>query len=309
MDSVSTNPDWFVTVQKCLMIENSVELCDEGVGGTYFIRDSEDQYMAIFKPVDEEPGAVLNPKKRLQNPLLLPGGGAIRERAAFLLDTNHAARVPETLLVDNFKHEHFNNHDKVLLRKNGSLQKYIKNIGHSDTMGSSNFPVTDIHHIGILDIRLLNLDRNGENILVVKDPQTGYLTLIPIDHSYTLPENLNDQFYFEWLYWRQAKLPFNASTLQLIESIDIDADSMILGHLGIDQKAIQLMRFSSILLKKGAKAGLTLYQIACWLTTPRPRNEVSQLRGLVDKSNQLSKFNPLHVERIFEQLVDELISS
>jgi hypothetical protein len=290
-------------------MEGAVELCKEGVGGTYFIKDVEKKCLAVFKPVDEEPGAVLNPKKRLFKPLMPPGGGAIREVAAYLLDRNHAAGVPETRLVHQFQHKHFNNSDNIILPKTGSLQKYIKNIGHSDTMGSSRFPVTDIHHIGILDIRLLNLDRNGENILIVKDEVSGQLNLVPIDHSYTLPETLDDQFfYFEWLSWRQAKIPFNASTLELISSMDIEADSKVLTQLGIPPKAINLIRFSTILLKKAAAAGKTLYEIACWIT-PRPRNEVSQFKKLVDRTNELANITPQDVDKIFQQLVDELLSS
>ena len=33
-------------------------------------------------------------------------------------------------------------------------------------MGTSSFPVADVHRIGILDIRLMNMDRHGGNILV-----------------------------------------------------------------------------------------------------------------------------------------------
>ena len=55
--------------------------------------------------------------------------------------------------------------------------------------GSSRFSVPEIHKIGILDIRILNCDRNDANILI---QQTGdsELILIPIDHGLSLPDNM-----------------------------------------------------------------------------------------------------------------------
>jgi len=41
---------------------DSVVLCEEGVGGTYFIQENNCK-IAVFKPTDEEPGAANNPKK------------------------------------------------------------------------------------------------------------------------------------------------------------------------------------------------------------------------------------------------------
>jgi len=295
-------------------MKSSVELCPDGVGGTYFIRDQEKRYIALFKPLDEEPGALLNPKGRLlmENPLMAPGGGAIREVAAYLLDIKHSAGVPETLIVPDLVHENFNYQDKSQhTPKPGSLQKYIDNIGYSDSMGSSGFSVDDVHHIGILDIRILNLDRNGENILLVKDDTTPCtdIRLIPIDHAYSLPESLDHYFYFEWHHWRQSKLPFSEKALQVIQSIDIESDTILLEKLGLSNKSICFMRFASILLKRAAiKGRMTLFQIASWIT-PKRRNEISQFKKLVERTNELVKLRQQDRDRIFEQLVDELISS
>jgi hypothetical protein len=297
-------PDWVHTVYDCLLLENSVNLSPDGVGGTYFISDENQRCIAVFKPVDEEPGALLNPKGKLKVPLM-PGGGAIREVAAFLFDRNRFAGVPETLLIRDVCHAKFNNnHESQLITKTGSLQKFVHNIGNSDSMGSTGFSVIDVHSIGILDIRLLNLDRNGENILLVKD-ETNQIRLVPIDHSFTLPESLGD-FYFEWQYWRQAKIPYTEETLQFIRDIDIDADSLLLERLGIPNQSIIYMRLSTLLLKKGAAAGLSLFEIACWIA-PRKVTEVSQFTKLVDNAMRLN--SPYTLDKIFEQLLDELLGS
>jgi len=299
---------WVEAVRHSLALKNSVELCPDGVGGTYFIKDQDNHYIGLFKPIDEEPGAKLNPKQLLNNPLMPPGGGAIREVVAYLLDLKHSAGVPETLIVHNMLHQNFNNQDKSQITpKTGSLQKYINNLGYSDSMGSSCFFLDDVHHIGILDIRILNLDRNEENMLIVKDDRCQ-IRLVPIDHAYCLPESLDDDIYFQWFNWRQAKIPFNEKTLQLIQEIDIEADSILLEKLGISKKAIGFMRLASILLKRGAIEGkMTLFQIASWIS-PR-RNEVSQFKKLVERTNELVKLRKQDKDRIFEQLVDELISS
>jgi len=263
--------------------------------------------------MDEEPGAVLNPKKIIKEPLMPPGGGAIREVAAFLLDRKGTAGVPETILLQNIYHSNFNNNQNdLLIPKTGSLQKFIPNIGNAESMGSSCFSVNDVHHIGILDIRLLNLDRNAENILLVKpDPSTSEIRLVPIDHTFTLPETLGS-FYFEWLYWRQAKLPFSPETLEFIKAIDIDEDCAVLQKLGIPNTAILNMKLATILLKKGASAGMSLFQLGSWIA-PRQWNEVSPFRKLVEKAQGLGKMEKKKKNnstgKIFEQLLDEFIGS
>lgn len=78
------------------------ELCEQGTGGTYFVLNSEGERVAVFKPIDEEPGSRNNPKQSDTTstpPLLAPGGGAVREALAFLLDHKNVAGVPETYLM------------------------------------------------------------------------------------------------------------------------------------------------------------------------------------------------------------------
>jgi len=157
----------FITKTKEYVEMNGLELCQEGVGGTYFIRDNKCKYFAVFKPTDEEPGASNNPKNLLQCPLLPPGGGAMREVAAYLLDRNYAD-VPETYFIDGIVHSGLCYSNGQTFPKSGSIQRYKDNIGDASTISYTRFPVEEIHRIGILDIRLFNLDRNYENILIQK---------------------------------------------------------------------------------------------------------------------------------------------
>ena len=96
-------------------------------------------------------------------------------------------------------------------------------------LGPSRFSVASVHRVGILDIRLLNIDRHAGNILV-KNPASFQrahggsstpppLDLVPIDHGLCLPEQLDDP-YFEWLHWPQSSLPFTDDELAYVERFE-----------------------------------------------------------------------------------------
>ena len=50
--------------------------------------------------------------------------------------------------------------------KLGSLQLFVQNLGPIENFSPSIIPTEEVHKIAILDLRLLNLDRNACNILV-----------------------------------------------------------------------------------------------------------------------------------------------
>ncbi len=84
-------------------------LASSGSGGSYFMRagSSDPHAVCVFKPKDEEPLAVNNPRPCLcGEPTgesckvgLLPGEGAEREVIAYILDHDHLAGVPATAMV------------------------------------------------------------------------------------------------------------------------------------------------------------------------------------------------------------------
>lgn len=182
----------------------------EGTGGTYFMQEaSGNKYIAIFKPIDEEPLAVNNPQglppstngEGLKRGTRV-GEGAWREVAAYILDhpiEGHQSfheevgfsGVPPTMMV-NCLHKGFNHPNGFECSsenaKTGSLQMFVKNHGSCEDMGPRDFPVDEVHKISVLDIRVANADRHAGNILLYKDPEEGQISLIPIDHGYCLPE-------------------------------------------------------------------------------------------------------------------------
>lgn len=184
----------------------------EGTGGAYFMLDSTGQkYVSVFKPIDEEPMAVNNPRGL---PLSLDGEGlkkgtrvgqgAFREVAAYILDhpvSGHRslfgdekgfAGVPATVMAKCL-HKGFN-HPGGLTAKIGSLQMFMENNGSCEDMGPGTFPVKEVHKITVLDIRLANADRHAGNILLGREEENDQAVLIPIDHGYCLPTSVSTKY-------------------------------------------------------------------------------------------------------------------
>ncbi|OMO91267.1 hypothetical protein CCACVL1_07178 [Corchorus capsularis] len=257
----------------------------EGSGGAYFMQDSSGQKsVSVFKPIDEEPMAVNNPRDL---PLSLDGEGlkkgtrvgegALREVAAYLLDHPMAgprsfgsgekgfAGVPPTVMVKCL-HQGFHYPDGYECDskniKIGSLQMFVNNVGSCEDMGPRAFPVDEVHKISVLDIRLANADRHAGNILVTRNCEEGRVSLVPIDHGYCLPENFEDCT-FDWLYWPQAHEPYSPDVINYIKSLNAEQDIELLKFHGWDMppKIARTLRISTMLLKKGAERGLTPYAI------------------------------------------------
>ncbi|KAL6280603.1 hypothetical protein ACE6H2_017484 [Prunus campanulata] len=255
----------------------------EGTGGTYFMQDSSQEFISVFKPIDEEPNAVNNPHGLAVSPDgeglkrgTRVGEGALREVAAYILDhpkggprnlSSEAigfAGVPPTVLV-RCLHKGFNyskGYEGSLKNvKIGSLQMFMKNDGSCEDMGPSRFPVEEVHKISVIDLRMANADRHAGNILFRKG-EDGQTVLIPIDHGYCLPENFEDCT-FDWLYWPQARQPYSLDTIEYINSLDAEQDIALLKFYGWDIpiESARTLRISTMLLKKGVERGLTPFAI------------------------------------------------
>ena len=67
-----------------------------------------------------------------------------------------------------------------------------------ENFSSDLFHKDEVHKIAVLDLRILNLDRNACNILVQR--QGRNLKLVPIDHGLCLPDSLEISSYdLAWL--------------------------------------------------------------------------------------------------------------
>lgn len=254
-----------------------------GLGGAYYIRGRNGDNIAVAKPIDEEPLAFNNPKGLVGRVLGQPGikkavrvgETGVRELAAYLLDHGGFSNVPPTALV-KVSHVAFNVNNSSSISdgppyKIASLQRFVDHDFDAGELGPSGFSISSVHRIGILDIRLLNLDRHAGNILVKKKGQENYavgeVELVPIDHGLCLPEWLDDP-YFEWLHWPQASVPFSELKLDYISKLDPfkDAESLRTKLPTLKESSIRVFVICTIFLKRAAAAGLCLADIGQMIT-------------------------------------------
>jgi hypothetical protein len=299
------------------------DLALEGSGGTYFLHDCRKNKIAVFKPADEEPYANNNPRgylpQREGDSLregIVPGEACIREVAAFLLDHGGFSGVPMTTLVEA-RHPAFNTNGSrlnvsqggasigshsfippnspakpnlVSTTKPGSFQEFVRCECTIDDISPSKISVEEIHKIAILDIRIMNADRNAANLLIRRKVDNT-LELIPIDHGYCL-RSVCDVSWMDWCWldWPQLKEPLSEEHKKYIEKLDIEADAQMLRErLNICEEAVDYFRASSALLKAGVAAGLTLYDIAVMCCRNDNLAELpSMMEKLFDMASELA---------------------
>lgn len=241
----------------------------EGTSGAWLVRSKDDSpKMYVFKPSDKEPFLSEDASGK-RSPLKKGvewGRMHLKERAAFILDDGFAG-VPYTQTVFASKHSY---------PSLGSLQEYRNNVGTCEDIGTSILAEDDVHRIGILDIRLLNLDRHMGNILV-----TDKFRLVPIDHGYIIPSvhELSD-ITFEWLYWKQCKVPFSREIIQKVMSINPVDDACVLRQLGLRNEEILCQFVATIFLKFAVEKGKNLWEIGK-LVQRNDVNSPSKFEGIV----------------------------
>jgi len=209
--------------------------------GVYLIEDQLGA-VGVYKPRREE---CAKHEGQLREGLKA-GDGALREVAAYVLDRTAGqcrAGVPATVMY-----------------KNGSLQRFVQHKCDADDVGTRLFDTDNVHHIGLLDLRIFNVDRHGGNMLF----DEGTNRLVPIDHGLSLPPlNYLGEAEFGWMTWRQAKCPFSLKVLSFLrDELDIKRDVRVLREIGVEESSIATMCVSSSVLQHCAlKLGMTLHDI------------------------------------------------
>lgn len=229
----------------------------DGSGGTYFLHNPRKAKLAVFKPADEEPYADNNPRGYIRQPGqdmflregVIPGEACIREVAAFMLDHGGFSGVPMTTLVE-CRHPSFNvngshltlaeggasigshslqlssshtpTSSSSLPKKVGSFQEFVRSECSMDDLSPSKIDVEEVHKIAILDIRLMNADRNSANLLCRRRKSDGSIELVPIDHGFCL-RSVADTSWMDWCWldWPHLK----AVGLKNLQSLPTNLDS------------------------------------------------------------------------------------
>jgi len=261
-----------------------------GSGGVYFLKSASSpgaQIHACFKPRDDEPGARNNPNEASCRKGVLPGEAAEREAAAFILDWGGFCGVPGTVLVeaacDMFPPD---NSGQPLI---GSFQHFVQNA--VDTVGDFSphlFSARQVHKIGLMDMRFLNMDRNDSNILVVRRHSDEY-HLVPIDHGLCFPDRI-EVGWCDWVWWDwpQTLLPFDEETREWVLGLDIEEDVSVLRQFSIRPACIQMYRCMLMLLKKGVAAGLNLRDLASVVVRSRDIDEPSAMEKTITRATELA---------------------
>jgi len=228
---------------------------------------------------------------------VLSGEFCVREVAAYLLDTDGFSGVPPTTMVevtnDDFRSLTINTFRDLKIKtectdyvdmisaiiapenneeeeqkieqnqprsflKIGSLQAFVVADDPIENLSCDLFDADEIHKIAILDLRMLNIDRNDTNILVKNEyftespSQKAQIkrTLIPIDHGLSIPDTLAICSYdLVWLSYTQSEIPFSQKSLDYIKQIDIISDIKLLEkNFKLRQECLRNMRISCTLL-------------------------------------------------------------
>ena len=292
-------------VQNALDNDITPTLLRDCTGGTYFCYSPFASVEAVFKPFDEEPYCFNNPKGLSPSKFsvevdrgIAPGTAGLREAAAFYLDHGHFAGVPETLLV-SLSSAYLESQKNGLYSekvKEGSLQLFVPNECSSEDYGPVLFSVTNVQSIAILDMRLLNLDRHANNLLVTRQrlramsrcddvldasksrastcrrsmsictaPNHDDILLVPIDHGYSLPVCTTKAVpEWCWRYWYQSQVGIEESVKEYIRKLDVDKDIALLKNNipEIEEEAIWTLSISTMWLKLGVEAGLTIQALS-----------------------------------------------
>ena len=283
----------------------------EGSGGVYFLRSAFGSYEAVFKPHDEEQGMPNNPKDRVGTGVeglrehFQPGQGCLRELAAYIMDYKHFSGVPPTTLVHC---EHPTFHYPLPLQhgassagrgkpfpKLGSLQKFIRGADLFEDLGPSLLSDFEVQKIALLDIRLLNCDRNAANILVQHthdscsdqdseveadhrhefvvsgSPTAGVdmlhqnvYHLVPIDHGYCMPSRLKIlEWDWTWFHYAHIRRPVHPDIINYMKALDINLLlRKLTAQVALSDDSVFLLRLSHFLLLEAFAANLTLYDVA-----------------------------------------------
>jgi Phosphatidylinositol 3- and 4-kinase len=274
-------------------------------GGVYFMRASCGRKVAVFKPFDEEQGMPNNTKgyhgtgELGLRQFTKPGYGCVRELAAYVMDVGNFCRVPPTMLV-HCEHPVLNYYQRNGVKchpypKLGSLQKFIHACDTFEDVGASLLSDLEVQKVALLDLRLLNGDRNASNILAIRKKnhaqdgctccnscsnsrametkeshvssdagEDSEYELVPIDHGYCLPSRLLiHELDWAWFYYPQVNRPVHEVIKQYLRELDLDALLVsMLSHVSLPEESIFLAKISHQLVVDGVAAGLNLFEIA-----------------------------------------------
>ena len=144
----------------------------------------------------------------------------------------------------------------------GSVQKMVINNGSVSNISVSKLPTLEVQKIAILDMLILNADRNEGNILFQRGRKG--IRLIPIDHGLSLGSVLQiRESEVVWTSFPQIKSALVPELIEHVKSMRPEKLARRLKRkLRIEQDSLDLLRLMGIFLKRCVQEGLTIAEMA-----------------------------------------------
>lgn len=185
----------------------------------------------------------------------------------------------------------------------GALQVFVPNVGDADDYGPSVLNTEGVHRVALFDLRTLNFDRHGGNLLVTKAPSgsRSKMGVAPIDHGYILPAGVRAAPWPVWMDWPLASEPVSSAVAAYASRLDGSRDAAMLQREtdnGLREGSLRALRYGTLLVKLGIGAGLTLREIGEMVFSRQPENERSPLEVIA-----------MEAEAVAQQRRDRLLGS
>lgn len=295
------------------------ELIKQGGDLTDYIQ-SHTHIIAVFKPEDEVRGMRNCRKLKKHGDSMLPAKHGICPRFEIPNEViavglrNKSAGIEAVITADCFNvlDQYGKPQENERSSKRGFLMPFIpgmRDLSSLKTMYDSEpldeaierFPVDEFQSIALTDISLDNTDRHLENFLYSE--QTG--AIIPIDQALIFPARFSSSAKFSWMLWDQAHVPFRQDALNEIRNLNAEADiaKILETYPQYPAESLETLRITYYFLKKGAAAGLTPFQIGCFLTG----DITAPMSALYDKARRSAKDNPEAVYALMTKAIDAAI--
>jgi hypothetical protein len=252
----------------------------------------------------------------------------LREAAAYLMDERGIFDVPETFLgviqhpffknshkkrdimsishyipdllmgdstsielIQENSNDHFNRMNLKITNKTarvGSIQKKIKNCRTISNISIEKISAFEIQKIALLDMRMLNTERNEENILYKKHKKI--LKLIPVDNGKSLGRMLKImKSDLIWTSYPQIHLPLDPRLVKYVKELKPKLTTQKLSkRLGLDLETLNLVRKSEMFLKMCVEKKMTIFEMS-ELFYRKNINEKSSLEKIIESVDFMSK--------------------
>ena len=272
---------------------------------------------------------------------IFSGEQYLREAAAFLMDEQGLFDVPETFLAsvkhEYFKNSHerrdimrishylpetltqkdaveetlheepSDQFHKMNCRVNshstriGSVQKMVHNSGTISEVPVNKLSAFEVQKIALLDMRLLNADRNEGNLLYRKT-KNG-IQLIPIDHGMCLGRALGiSQAEVVWTTYPQIHLPLDPRLVKYMRELKPkETVQRLAKKLDLPKSVLDLVRISETFLKMCVKRKMTIYEMAQLFY--RENEEKSALEKIVESVEFMSRGSKVRDEWYLENQI------